>query len=106
MPLPRREDDRCARVITHVFELARRDAAGSGLTPAMLDDIQQASIEGCHETQWSDEILDCYEGTTSTSQTGECYRSMTEEQRDDFERRFMDIRMRHRNAPAPTPPTP
>jgi hypothetical protein len=101
---PRRDHDRCARVIGHVFDLARRDATNSGFTPQMLDDIQVSSVESCHETQWSDEILDCYEGTTSTSQTSECYRTMTEEQREDFERRFMDVRMRHRNNPPPPPP--
>jgi len=103
---PRRDQDRCARVIEHVFDLARRDATSSGFTPQMLDDIQVSSVESCHETQWTDEMLDCYEGTTSTSQTGECYRSMTEEQREDFERRFMDVRMRHRNNPPPSPPPP
>ncbi len=103
--LPRREDDRCARVITHVFDLARRDAAGSGLTPAMLDDLQRAGIDACHETRWSDDVLDCYEGTTATTQSAECFRAMTEEQREDFERRYMDLRMFHANAPA-APPTP
>jgi hypothetical protein len=103
--VPRRDEDRCARAIAHVFELARKDASGTGFTTAMLDDIQQASVEGCHETEWSDEILDCYERTTSTPQTGECYRTMTEEQREDFERRFMDIRLRHRSTP-PSPAAP
>lgn len=102
----RRGEDRCARVVTHVFSLARRDAtAGGGFTPAMLDDIEAATVESCHETQWSEDILDCYEHTITTSQTSECYRSMTDEQREDFERRFMDARMRHRNVPPP-PPTP
>ncbi|HSJ99840.1 MAG TPA: hypothetical protein VK932_01310 [Kofleriaceae bacterium] len=104
-PLPRREEDRCARAITHVFDLARRDAAGSGLTPAMLDDLQQAGIDACYETRWSDEVLDCYEGTTATTQSAECFRAMTEEQREDFERRYMDLRLRHRNTPgAPSTP--
>jgi hypothetical protein len=104
-PLPRREDDRCARAITHVFDLARRDPASSGLTPAMLDDLQQAGIDGCHETRWSEDVLDCYERTTMTTQSAECFRAMTEAQREDFERRYMDTRMRHRNTPA-APPTP
>jgi hypothetical protein len=103
---PRGDQDRCARVVAHVFGLARRDATSSGFTPAMLDDIEVSSVESCHETQWSDEILGCYEGTTSTAQMGECYRTMTDEQREDFERRFMDIRLRHRNNPPPLPSPP
>ncbi len=104
-PLPRREDDRCARAITHVFDLARRDATGSGLTPAMLDDLEQAGIDACKEARWADDVLDCYESTTATTQSAECFRAMTEEQREDFERRYMDLRMLHANAPA-APPTP
>jgi hypothetical protein len=40
-----------------------------------------------------------------TTQSAECFRAMTEAQREDFERRYMDTRMRHRNTPA-APPTP
>ena len=106
----RRVQDRCAIVITHVFELTKQDSSGRFPT-AMLDELLQATVEGCHETQWSEASLDCYEGTTATSETSDCYRSMTMEQREDFERRFTDIMQRHRGAlmsqpPPPPPPSP
>jgi len=100
-----RGPDRCTEVLAHVFDLARQDVPNSGFTSAMLDEIQESTVESCHETSWSDDILDCYADTSSTAQTTECYRSMSEAQREDFEKRFMDIRLRHRNAPSP-PPTP
>ena len=103
--LRRPTEDRCARVITHVFALFRQDALANGISGAMLDEIEESSIESCHETAWSDESLDCYEGTALSSKSRDCYRSMTEEQREDFERRFTDIRIRHRNAPT-QPATP
>src|SRR4051812_23431508 len=71
-----REPDRCTQVLSHVFDLARQDVPSSGFTVAMLDEIQEATIESCRETQWSEEILDCYADTSSTTQTSECYRSM------------------------------
>ena len=86
-----------------MFDLASQDAPNSGFTVAMLDELQESTIESCHETQWSDEILDCYGETSSTSQTSDCYRAMTTEQREDFEKRFMELRQRGRSSPPPAP---
>jgi hypothetical protein len=97
--------DRCAVVIAHVFDLTK-DASGGRFPIAMLDELQQATVESCHETQWSEESLDCYEATVSSSDTTDCYRSMTMEQREDFERRFNDIHQRHRSAMVPQPSSP
>lgn len=101
-----RVEDRCATVLTHVFELAKLDASNIRFTTAMLDELLQVTIESCHETEWSEDSLDCYEETTSSSETSDCFRSMTMEQREDFERRLDEIKQRHRGAPPPPPPSP
>lgn len=100
----RRAEDRCAKVVGHMFDLARQDGMNAGFGPAMLDDFQAATIESCHDTGWSEESLGCYEETTATAQMADCYRSMTEEQREDFERRFIEVRSVHRPTPTPSPP--
>jgi hypothetical protein len=100
----RRVEDRCAQVVGHMFDLARQDGMNNGFAPAMLDDFQASTIESCHETEWSEESLGCYADTTSTSQMGECYRSMTTEQREDFEQRFLAVRSKHRTTSPPPPP--
>jgi hypothetical protein len=98
--------DRCAQVVGHMFDLARQEGMNSTFTAAMIDEFQESTVVGCHETDWTEESLDCYAETTSTSQMGDCYRSMTPEQREDFERRFMDVRLKHRGSPTPTPQPP
>jgi hypothetical protein len=107
---PRRTTDRCAQVVAHVFEVARQDAPNVGLAISMLDDLQETMIESCHETEWSEDILGCYAGTTSMAETSNCFRAMSTEQRDDFDRRFSAIRQRHRSGspppPSPSPPPP
>ncbi len=85
-----------------MFDLARQDGMSSGSTPAIFDDFQASAIESCHETGWSAESLGCYADTTSISQVRECYEAMTTEQREDFERRFMQLQSKHR-APPPSP---
>lgn len=102
----RRAENRCVQVVGHMFELARQDGLNAGFAAAMLDDIQAATVESCQETGWSEESLGCYAETTATAQMADCYRSMTEEQREDFERRFIEVRSMHRPSPAslPTPP--
>lgn len=99
----RLETDRCRIVLGHVFDLARQDTPSSGFTVAMLDELQESTIESCHETQWSESTLDCYADTSTTTATSECYRAMTSEQRDDFEKRFMELRQRGRSSPSPSP---
>ena len=111
-PFVRRVQDRCAIVIAHVFDLTKLDSNGR-LPASVLDELLSSTIESCHETEWSEEILGCYEETASTSETSDCYRSMTNEQRDDFEKRFTDIMQRHHSSvshgaspPPPSPPPP
>lgn len=107
-PLVRRAPDRCATVVAHVFELSKQELSGR-LPPPVLEELHLSTIDSCHTTEWSDEILACYEGTSTTSETTPCYRSMTEEQRNDFEKRFSDIMQRHHSAiypNVPPPPTP
>ena len=89
-----------------MFDLARPEGMNSTFTVAMIDEFQESTVVGCHETEWTEGSLDCYAETTSTSQMGDCYRSMTPEQREDFERRFMDVRLKHRGTPTPSPPAP
>ena len=103
---PPRENDRCRRVTDHLFEIVRRDAAGAGITAAMVDEMHVASFEACQETAWSEELLACSELATTLSQVVECLRTMTTEQREDFDRRLTDIRLRHRNGAAPSPSPP
>jgi len=103
---PRRAADRCMQVIAHVFEVARQDAYNVGLAASMLDDIQETMVESCHETEWADDTLGCYEGTTSLAETNDCFRAMSTEQREDFDRRLSAIRQRHRSGSPPPPPSP
>src|SRR5688572_2492569 len=92
-----RSQDRCAIVTAHVFELTKTDASTGRFPTAVLDELIQATVESCHEMQWSEESLDCYEETATTSDMGDCYRSMTMEQGEDFEKRFTDIMQRRRS---------
>jgi hypothetical protein len=103
---PPRENDRCRRVTDHLFDIVRRDAGNAGITAAMVDEMHAAGLESCQETAWSEELLTCSELATSLAQVVECLRTMTTEQREDFDRRLTDIRLRHRNAIAPSPPPP
>jgi hypothetical protein len=100
--------DRCTHAMGHVFDLARKDPSSTAaFTAAMLDELEHTSIDGCHETEWSEETLACSEEATSISGVGECFRMMTSEQREDFDRRITDVRLKHRNSPpTPSPPPP
>ena len=98
--------DRCAQVVGHIFDVAREDSVNTGFTAAMLDEFEVSAVESCHETVWAEESLVCYAETTAISQIGECFRLMGEAQREDFDRRFREIRTKHRPAPLPPPPPP
>lgn len=102
-----RPPDRCATVISHMFDLWMPDVTLiAGFSAAMFDELRAAGVESCHATGWSDEILSCFEDTTSMDETTGCTRSMTEEQLEDLKRRVMDIMLRQQGATTPTPPPP
>lgn len=106
MHAPRREQDRCTQVIGRFFELAAQDMQGKGFSGGMLEEIETAMIDSCKETAWSVESLACYEGAGTLSDAGNCFQAMPAEQREDFDRRFREIRQQHRALPQPSAGTP
>jgi hypothetical protein len=101
----RRELDRCAQAINHFFEVVAQDVQSQGFSNAMAEEIQGTMIESCRDTAWSVESLACYEEASSVSQAGNCFQAMTPEQREDFDKRFTEIRQRQRSmSPSASPP--
>lgn len=72
---------------------------------AMVDELEAASMDLCHDEAWSDEVHDCHDKADTLSATMTCYRTvMTEQQRDAFELKFAEISQRYQSAMYPAPP--
>lgn len=99
----RAERDRCGEAIDRFFEVVTSDIQlRRGFSAGMIEEFQAAMLESCRETTWSAESLACYEEASSVSEAGGCFQAMTAEQREDFDRRFSEIRRRSQAAPPPS----
>jgi len=100
-----RAPDRCAPAIAHVLEQSKADIAGSGMSEAFLQEMQEMAVASCQETEWSPESLDCFEGIGSSSELTACFSAMTQEQQDDFKKRMTEL-LQRQSALSTSPPPP
>lgn len=98
-----RSVNRCARVISHLLEQSKSELASTGLSESFLEELQRVAVESCEETAWAPESLDCYEGTTNSSDMSTCFTAMTPEQQEDFKRRMFELQRQQLSSPSPSP---
>jgi hypothetical protein len=101
-----RAPNRCAPAIAHVLEQSKADIAGSGMSEAFIQEMQEMAVASCQETQWSPETLACFEGTETSSELTACFKAMLQEQQDDFQKRMTELFQRQSSLSVPPPPPP
>jgi hypothetical protein len=101
---PRRVVDACDRTIADLADKLRPQLGNSGLSEETIAELSDAARESCRETEWSAELLACYDHIADASEISKCQDLMTQEQNDDLSRRMMDVISRSSSLPPPPPP--
>ena len=86
-----RPPNRCAVVVAHLFDQSKADISSSGMSEAFMQELQDVAVASCRDTEWSTEALDCYEGTSSSTEITACFSEMTQEQQEDFKKRMTEL---------------
>ena len=84
----------------------RPEFSKTGFPEATIDEMIEAAIESCRETDWSTELLACYENAADSTDLNQCQSLMTTEQSEDVTRRMMDVIQRMSQTTPPPPPGP
>lgn len=100
---PRPAKNGCQRTIDAMATKLRPEFSKSGIPEPAIDELIEAAIESCRMTEWSSELLACFELVADTNDINGCQRHMTADQSDDVSRRMMDIVSRMSQPPPPTP---
>jgi hypothetical protein len=96
---------RCAKSVANAIEIGRSELARSGLPEEAIDELQDAIVESCQSTAWSDETIDCVAGIAGIADWNNCASQMTDDQRHDSTKRAVEI-LQRRNAYGASAPTP
>ena len=103
---PRHTTNACSRTIAEMADKLRPELAKAGLGEATVTELIDAVVESCRETEWSAELLACYDGAIDATDLDKCQNLMTSEQSQDVSRRMMDVISRSTQLPPPPPPPP
>jgi len=88
-PLP--GPSHCERAIDHVVVIMQPEIDRNPMMKDRGPLLRDAAVQGCIETAWSDESLDCYDQSIDVSSLRPCFHKLTDVQRDDFNQRITDI---------------
>jgi hypothetical protein len=94
----------CQRTIDGMADKLRPEFLKTGIPESTVDELISAATESCRDTEWSGELLACYDSINDVSELNNCQKLMTTEQSDDISRRMMEVVSRMSQIP-PQPPT-
>lgn len=82
---------RCDAVIGHLLGVFKPELAQAGFKDDMVAKLEMAASASCHETRWSDDLLDCFEGVSATDAFAKCQAQMSSAQIDDLQKKMVDV---------------
>lgn len=94
----------CQRTVDGMADKLRPEFLKTGIPESTVDELITAAIESCRETDWSGELLACYDAINDVSELNNCQKLMTTEQSDDISRRMMEVVSRMSQISPPPPP--
>jgi hypothetical protein len=95
----------CQRTIDGMADKLRPEFLKTGIPESTVDELIASAIESCRETEWSGELLACYDAINDVAELNTCQKLMSTEQSDDISRRMMEVVSRMSQVP-PQPPPP
>ena len=83
----------------------RPEFSKTGIPEATIDELIDVAIESCRATDWSPDLLACYNNAGDATDLNACQSLMTTEQSEDVTRRMMDVISRMSQTTTAPPPT-
>jgi hypothetical protein len=82
---------RCDAVIGHLLEVFQPELAQAGFKDDVVARLEIAATSSCHETRWSDELLDCFGGVSASDAFSKCQAQMSSLQIDDLQKKMVEV---------------
>lgn len=82
---------RCDAVIGHLLEVFKPELAQAGFKDDVVAKLEMAASASCHETRWSDDLLDCFGAVSATDAFAKCQAQMTSAQIDDLQKKMVEV---------------
>lgn len=82
---------RCDSVIGHLLDVFKPELAQAGFKDDVVAKLEMAASESCHETRWSDELLDCFSAVAATDAFAKCQAQMSSTQIDDLQKKMVEV---------------
>lgn len=82
---------RCDAVIGHLLDVFKPELAQAGFKDDVVAKLEIAASASCHETRWSDELLDCFAGVSASDAFARCQAQMSTAQVDDLQKKMVEV---------------
>lgn len=89
----------CQRTIEGMGDKLRPEFLKTGIPESTVDELITSAVESCRETEWSADLLACYDAINDVTELNNCQKLMTTEQSDDISRRMMEVVSRMSQVP-------